>query len=65
MAKIASPNQRSDANFKRLITHTLSDLKTKYQDAYLAAHDRARLGPNDDKRKASLTKDFRYAELQT
>ena len=64
IAKIASPNQRSDANFKRLIAHTLSDLKTKYQDAYLAAHERARLGPNDDKRKASLTKDSRYAQLQ-
>ena len=64
IAKIASPNQRSDTNFKRLIAHTLSDLKTKYQDAYLAAHERARLGPNDDKRKASLTKDSRYAQLQ-
>jgi len=64
MAKIASPKQRSDANFKRLMAHTLSDLKTKYQDAYLAAHERARLGPSDDKRKASLTKDSRLAQLQ-
>ena len=64
MAKIASPKQRSDANFKRLLTQTLGDLKTKYQDAYLAAHERARLGANDDKRKANLAKDTRLAQLQ-
>jgi Family of unknown function (DUF6079) len=50
--------------FKRHLTQTLGELKTKYQDAYLAAHERARLGANDDKRKASLTKDARLAQLQ-
>jgi len=64
MGKIASPKQRSDANFKRLLTQTLSELKTKYQDAYLAAHERARLGANDDKRKANLAKDSRLAQIQ-
>jgi hypothetical protein len=64
MAKIASPRQRSDANFKRLLTQTLGDLKTKYQDAYLTAHEGARLGANDDKRKAKLAKDSRLAQLQ-
>jgi len=64
MAKIASPKQRSDANFKRLLTQTLGDLKTKYQDAYLATHERTRLGANDDKRKANLAKDTRLAQLQ-
>jgi hypothetical protein len=49
MARIASPKQRSEADFKRLLTHTLGDLKIKYQDAYLAAHERSRLGANDDK----------------
>ena len=64
MAKIASPKQRSESDFKRLLAQTLGDLKTKYQDAYLAAHERARLGANDDKRKASLAKDSRLAQLQ-
>ena len=64
MAKIASPKQRSEADFKRLLTQTLGDLKTKYQDAYLAAHERARLGANDDKRKANLAKDSRLAQIQ-
>lgn len=64
MAKIASPKQRSESNFKRLLTQTLGDLKAKYQDAYLASHERARLGANDDKRKAGLTKDSRLAQIQ-
>ncbi|RJF76300.1 DUF6079 family protein [Rhodopseudomonas palustris] len=64
MAKIASPKQRSEAGFKRLLTQTLGDLKTKYQDAYLAAHERVRLGVNDDKRKANLAKDSRLAQIQ-
>ena len=64
MAKIASPKQRSDATFKRLLTQTLGDLKSKYQDAYLTAHERARLGANDDKRKANLAKDARLAQIQ-
>ena len=64
MAKIASPKQRAEADFKRFLTKTLGDLKTKYQDAYLAAHERARLGANDDRRKANLAKDSRLAQVQ-
>lgn len=64
MAKIASPKERSGADFKRLLTQTLGDVKAKYQDAYLSAHERARLGANDDKRKAILAKDSRLAQLQ-
>jgi hypothetical protein len=64
MAKIASPKQRSEADFKRQLAQTLGDLKAKYQDAYLSAHERARLGATDDRRKASLIKDPRLAQLQ-
>ena len=64
MAKIARPKQRAAADFKRLLIQTLGDLKTKYQDTYLAAHERARLGANDDKRKANLAKDSRLAQVQ-
>jgi Family of unknown function (DUF6079) len=63
-AKIASPKQRSETDFKPLLTQTLGDLKSKYQDAYLAAHERARLGANDDMRKSSLAKDSRLAQLR-
>ncbi|MEI8716328.1 DUF6079 family protein [Mesorhizobium sp. ISC11] len=64
MGRIANPKQRSEADFKRFLTQTLSDLKSKYQDAYLAAHERSRLGVNDDKRKANLAKDPRLAQIQ-
>ena len=53
-----------EADFKRLLTQILGELKTNYQDAYLAAHERARLGANDDKRKANLAKDPRLAQIQ-
>jgi hypothetical protein len=64
MARIASPKRRSEAEFSQLLNQTLSDLKIKYQDAYLAAHDGARLGVNDDKRKVNLAKDSRLAQVQ-
>ena len=52
MARIASPKQRGEPEFRRSLTQVLNELKAKYQDAYLTAHERARLGANDDKRKA-------------
>jgi hypothetical protein len=64
LTKIGSPKHRADASFQRLLGQTLAELKSKYQDAYLAAHQRARLGANDDKKKAALTKDPRLAQLQ-
>ena len=64
MAKIASPKERSEADLKRLVTLTLGDLKTKYQDTYLGAHERARLSANDDKRRANLAKDSSLAQIQ-
>ncbi len=64
LTKIGSPKHRADASFQRLLGQTLAELKSKYQDAYLAAHERARLGANDDKKKAALTKDTRLAQLQ-
>jgi hypothetical protein len=64
LSKIGSAKHRSEAEFKRLLSQSLGDLKTKYRDAYLAAHERSRLGANDDRRKASLTKDPRRTQLQ-
>ena len=62
--RIEAAGRALGADFKRLLTQTLADLKNKYQDAYLAAHERARIGANDDKRKANLAKDPRLAQLQ-
>lgn len=64
LTKIGSPKHRADASFQRLLGQTLAELKSKYQDAYLSAHERARLGANDDKKKAALTKDPRLTQLQ-
>ncbi len=64
LAKLSSPKQRTDAGFQRTLRQTLAGLRAEYQDAYLAAHARARLGANDESRKATLMKDPRLAQLQ-
>jgi hypothetical protein len=64
LTKIGIPKHRADTSFQRLLGQTLAELKSKYQDAYLIAHERARLGANDDQKKAMLTKDPRLAQLQ-
>lgn len=64
LARIASPTQRADANLQRVFGHSLTELKSKYQDTYLVAHGRARLGANDDQRKGALTRDPRLGQLQ-
>ena len=64
LTKIGSPKLRAEASFQRLLGLTLAELKAKYQDAYLSAHERARLGANDDKKKAAITKDPRLGQLQ-
>ncbi len=64
LTKIGSPKHRADAKFQRHLGKTLAELKGKYQDAYLQAHERARLGATDDKKKGALTKDPRLVQLQ-
>ncbi|MBK1699955.1 DUF6079 family protein [Thiococcus pfennigii] len=64
MAKITSPKHRADPNFQRALGQALAELKTAYQDAYLASHTQARLGATDDQRKARLAQDPRLKQLQ-
>jgi len=45
------------------ITAKLLQLKTEYTNAYIAMHTKARLGVNDDKRKAALLNDSRIQTL--
>jgi len=64
LARIGSPKHRADPAFQRNIGQTLAELKTDYQDAYMAAHGRARLGANDDKKKGKITRDDRISLLR-
>ena len=64
MTKIASPKHRADPGFQRALGQTLAELKTSYQDAYIASHTQARLGATDDQRKARLGQDHRLHQLQ-
>lgn len=64
LTKLASPKHRSDPSFQRALGQTLAELKAKYRDAYLAAHRKARLGANEDRSKAALSRDARLAQLQ-
>lgn len=64
MAKINSPKHRADASFQRSLGQALTELKTAYQDAYLASHKKLRLGATDDQRKAQLATDRRLKQLQ-
>lgn len=64
MTQLTSPKQRADTAFHRSLGQTLGELRSRYQDAYLGAHTRARLGANDDKKKGNLTTDSRLAQLQ-
>jgi hypothetical protein len=64
LAKVTSPKHRADPSFQRTLGQVLAQLKAAYQDAYVQAHNRTRLGANDDKKKAALTKDPRLAQLQ-
>ena len=54
LAEIADPAKRSAAAFRQQTQRKLGDLKKAYLLAYLAMHAKARLGVNEDKRKAKL-----------
>lgn len=64
MTKITSPKYRADSGFQRALGQALVELKTAYQDAYLADHGQTRLGATDDQRKARLGQEPRLKQLQ-
>ncbi|MBI4537319.1 MAG: hypothetical protein HY712_05120 [candidate division NC10 bacterium] len=49
----------SDAALRAQVRQRLADLKRAYIETYMALHLRARLGANEDKRKAKLLSDVR------
>jgi len=64
LTKVTSPKHRADSSFQRTLGQVLAQLKSTYQDAYVDAHNRTRLGANDDKKKGALTKDPRLGQIQ-
>jgi hypothetical protein len=65
LAQIGDPAKRSAAAFRQQTQRKLGDLKKAYLLAYLSMHAKARLGVNEDKRKAQLVCDERLKNLQT
>ena len=64
LAQIGDPAKRSAAAFRQQTQRNLGDLKKTYLLAYLSMHAKARLGVNEDKRKAQLMGDERLKDLQ-
>jgi predicted ATPase len=60
----ADPVKRTKATFRQQTQRKLGDLKKAYLLAYLSMHAKARLGVNEDKRKAQLMGDKRLKDLQ-
>jgi uncharacterized protein DUF6079 len=64
LAQVSDPAKRSAATFRQQTQRKLGDLKKAYLLAYLSMHAKARLGVNEDKRKAQLMDDERLKDLQ-
>ncbi len=64
LTQIGDPTRRSAATFRQQAQRKLGDLKKAYLLAYLSMHAKARLGVNEDKRKAQLMGDERLKSLQ-
>ncbi len=64
LVQISDPKKRVTPAFRQQTSQKLSTLKKKYVTAYLSLHTRARLGVNEDKRKARLMKDERLEKLK-
>ncbi|MHB1294412.1 MAG: DUF6079 family protein [Anaerolineae bacterium] len=64
LAQLGNPAQRGEATFRQQTQRRLAELKRAYLQRYLAAHTRARLGVNEDRRKVQLMSDRRLKVLQ-
>ncbi|MEW6662085.1 MAG: DUF6079 family protein [Bacillota bacterium] len=63
LGQIGDPSRRGTAAFRQETQRKLFDLKKAYLQAYLGLHTKARLGVNEDKRKARLMADERLKIL--
>jgi hypothetical protein len=64
LAQISDPVKRNAVAFRQQTQRKLRDLKKAYLLTYLSMHAKARLGVNEDKRKAQLMGDDRLKDLQ-
>jgi len=64
LGRISDPAKRGAATFRQEIQRKLADLKRAYLQTYLSLHTKARLGVNEDQRKAKLMGDERLKTLQ-
>ena len=64
LGEIGDRDKRSAASFREQTQRKLTDLKRGYIETYLAMHTRARLGVNEDRRKATLLHDERLRALE-
>jgi len=64
LGQIVDPAKREEAAFRGETQRKLGDLKKAYLQAYLDMHTKARLGVNEDKRKAQFMVDGRLKDLQ-
>ncbi len=64
LKETGDPTRAGATNFRQQCQRKLADLKKSYLQTYLGMHARARLGVNEDKRKANLMSDDRLKALQ-
>lgn len=64
VSRISDPAKRAAAGFRQQAGRQLADAKKSFVQVYLAMHVKARLGVNEDKRKAKLMTDDRLKILQ-
>jgi len=64
VSQLKSPAKRSAPGFRQQALQTLNQLKKDYQALYTQLHMQARLGLQDDQRKAKLLKDPRLDQLR-
>ena len=64
LQEISDVKKRTASGFRQKSSQTMKALQSNYVQTYLDLHRSARLGVNDDKKKAALLKDDRLASLQ-
>jgi predicted ATPase len=63
LGQLDDPKKHLDASFRQKARRQLAGLKKEYLQTYLSLHTKARLGVNEDKRKAQLMNDDRLKTL--
>ena len=64
LAQLGDPDKRGAATFRQQTQRKLADFKKAYVQTYLGMHTKARLGVNEDKRKAKMSVDERLEILK-